>query len=80
MSDNSYSSDAVNVLTIQNGITFLTSLMSLVTRTQLDWPKIKGLLKHVDTLFGKIFEVLHSRHYKYINKKLKNGEKNKGHL
>ena len=45
MLDNSYKypSDAVNVLTIQNRITFLTSLTSLVTRTQLAQPKIKGL-------------------------------------
>ena len=39
MSDDIYSSDAVNVLTIQNGITFLTSLTSLVTRIQLARPK-----------------------------------------
>ena len=50
MSDDSYSLDVVNVLTIQNGITFLISLMSLVTRTQLDRPKIKGALKCLDTL------------------------------
>ena len=28
---------------------------------------------------GKVFEVLYSRHYKYLNEKLKNGEKKKRH-
>ena len=44
MSDNSYPSDAVNVLAIQNGIahTLMTSLTSLVSRTQLARPKTKG--------------------------------------
>ena len=32
--DDSYPSDPMNVLTIQYGITFLNSLMSLVTTTQ----------------------------------------------
>ena len=55
MSDDSYLSDAVNALTIQKGIVFLTFLTPLVTRTQLDRPKIKGPLKRVYTLRGKIF-------------------------
>ena len=45
MLDDSYPSDVVNVLTTQNEIAFLTSLMSLVTRTELAQPKIKGLRK-----------------------------------
>ena len=47
MLDDSYPS---NPLLIQNGITFFTSLTSLVTRTQLARLKIKGPLKRVDTL------------------------------
>ena len=53
MSDDTYPSNAVNVLTIQNGITFLTSLTSLVTRTPLARAKIKGPVKRVGTLCRK---------------------------
>ena len=54
----------MNVLTIKNGITFLTSLESLVTRTQLDRPKIKGPLKRVDIQYydGNCFKVLCTLH------------------
>ena len=53
LSDDSYPSDAVNVLTIQHGITFLTTLTPLVTRIQLARPKIKAMWIHYD---GNFFE------------------------
>ena len=55
MSGESYLADAVTVLTIQNGITFLTSLTILVIRTQLARQKIKAPLKRVDRLRRVLF-------------------------
>ena len=50
ISDDIYPWDAVNIRTIQNGSSFFTSLTSLVTRTQLARPKVKGPLRRVGTL------------------------------
>ena len=58
MSDDSYPSDAVNVLTMQNGITFLTSLTSLVTRTQLDRSKTRRLQGRIRGMHKQLTQIV----------------------
>ena len=71
MLDSSYTSDAGNVLTIQNGITDVISYQDRNGSATNQRPaKTRGY-----TTREIFFEVLHSRHHKYLNEKLKRGGK-----